>query len=135
MFSKTPVESVVHDPKAANTVPKVTKTFQSNPIVNTFEAAASQSNLLLWFKDGITGLAKCFTNEIKYNDDQISAHRDICRKCEFSTKKNGNLTTGSQCMAPDPARNGAACGCFILCKTQVGECQLKKWTELTINGK
>lgn len=104
------------------------------PLANLVKAMGSQSNKLLWFKDGVTGLAKCFANSTKYTDEQIKENRDKCRGCEYSTKENGKLTTMSQCMAPDPMRNGAACGCFILCKTQTGTCPKEKWTHLTISA-
>lgn len=94
----------------------------------------SQPDRLQWFIDGVTGLAKCFTNQTEYPKDQIESHRKTCETCEFATKKEGRIFTHSQCMAPDPENQNKPCGCFILCKTQVGKCPLNKWTQLTING-
>lgn len=99
---------------------------------NLKKAFSAQPERLSWFLDGITGLYKCLTQDVEYSKEQISANRDVCRNCEYSTKnKNGNIFVHSQCMAIDPKTN-APCGCFILCKTQVGECPLGKWVTLTV---
>lgn len=100
-----------------------------------YEAAISQPNKITWIRDGITGLIKCALGKQDYSDTDIQKNRDVCRDCEFATKNDkGELTNKSQCMAPDPTKNNAPCGCIIMCKTQVGECPKKKWTHLTING-
>ncbi len=99
-----------------------------------YEAAKQQPNLIGWFKDGVTGLIKCALGKQDYTDVEIQQNRDVCRGCEHSTKnEKGDLTNKSQCMAPDPEKGGAPCGCIIMCKTQVGKCPLNKWTHLTIN--
>lgn len=105
----------------------------AKPIVNMAKAAISQENKVSWFLDGITGLKKCVTNDVDYSKEQIEANRQACKDCPHSTKKDGKITTFSQCMAPDPAKNNQPCGCFVLCKTQVGKCPLDRWTSLTIN--
>lgn len=101
---------------------------------NLVKAAASQPDIVKWFKDGVNGLIKCAGNISIYTDEQIQKNRDACRECPHSTKTDGKLTMQSQCMAPDPNKNGAACGCIILCKTQTDKCPLGKWATLTING-
>lgn len=102
-------------------------------IKNLIKAGTSQESSLRWFKDGVTGLIKCIGTTSKYDDETIKKNREICRGCEHSTKNAaGLLYSQSQCMAPDPAKDGAQCGCFILCKTQVDTCPLSKWTHLTI---
>lgn len=103
---------------------------------NLVQAAKSQPKKLEWFRDGATKLLKCFNHDVIYTDSDIQSNRDACRLCEHSTKEGGKLTTLSQCMAPDPEKGGAACGCFILCKTQSGECPLKLWKSvpITLNG-
>lgn len=136
--NKTHKPSFVQDAKKANEAhkPQINLVPPSHSLAeNMLKAAKEQSNILAWFKDGVTGLAKCFVKEVKYNDTEIQQNRDVCRRCEYSTKKDGGLSVKSQCMGPDPQKRGAACGCFILCKTQVGECPLNKWTHLTINSK
>lgn len=105
----------------------------NNPVKNIASAAISQSNVFRWFRDGITGLVKCFTGSSLYSDEDIIKNRDVCRECEHSTKTDDRLTLQSQCMAPDPQQNNAPCGCFITCKTQTGKCPLNKWTTLTIS--
>lgn len=102
---------------------------------NLINAGKKQPDKLHWFKDGVSGLLKCFQHKTIYTDSQIQQNRDVCRKCEFATKDdNGELTLSSQCMAPDPNNNNAPCGCFILCKSQSGQCDLKKWVHLTVKG-
>lgn len=102
-------------------------------VSNMTRAVSSQSNKFRWFKDGVTGLFKCVVDTVEYTKEQIISNRSVCEGCEYSTKKNGKNFHTSQCMAPDPEKNGEVCGCFILCKTQVGKCPLNKWTTLTIN--
>jgi hypothetical protein len=105
-------------------------------IGNIATAAKQQPNKFKWFRDGVTGLAKCVGHQSKYSDQDIKINRDACRNCEHSTKQDGKLTSMSQCMAPDPERGGAPCGCFVMCKTQSGDCPLKVWktTPITLNG-
>jgi len=99
-----------------------------------YEAATKQPNKITWIRDGITGLIKCAIGKQDYTDSEIQKNREVCRSCEYATKnEKGELTNKSQCMAPDPEKNGAPCGCIIMCKTQVGKCPLNKWTDLTIN--
>ncbi len=105
---------------------------QHSVIKNMTNAAKSQKDVFRWFKDGVSGLYKCVTNEKAYSDEQIVKNRNTCEECPHSTKKNGKLFNTSQCMAPDPEKNGEVCGCFILCKTQVGKCPLNQFTDLTI---
>ena len=95
--------------------------------------AKDRPDRLQWFVDGVTKLAKCVTGGKDYSDQEIVKNREACENCEFSTKKDGKLHTHSQCMAPDPAKNNQPCGCFILCKTQVGTCPLSKFVTLSIN--
>lgn len=101
---------------------------------NIVKAAASQPDIIQWFKDGVSGIVKCIGGISIYTDEQIQHNRNICRGCIHSTKTDGKLTAQSQCMAPDPLKNGAACGCIILCKTQTDKCPLGKWASLTVNG-
>lgn len=102
---------------------------------NLVKAAKSQPDKVRWFKDGVTGIAKCLGHKTTHSDEQISHNREVCRNCEFSTKNSqGKLTMSSQCMAPDPNNNNAPCGCFIICKTQNDQCPLGKWTQLTIKN-
>lgn len=102
---------------------------------NFKKAFKSQPDKISWFLDGVSGLYKCLTKDVEYTPEQISANRDVCRTCEHSTRNpKGNIFVHSQCMAIDPATN-APCGCFILCKTQVGECPLGKWVTLTVESK
>jgi len=111
----------------------VGRSLGSNPITNLVRAGSTQESKLKWFKDGLSGLIKCIGTTSKYDDETIKRNREICRGCEHSTKNAaGVLYSQSQCMAPDPAKDGAQCGCFILCKTQVDVCPLSKWTHLTI---
>lgn len=101
---------------------------------NLAKAFKAQPDKLSWFFDGVSGIYKCVTGQKEYSDEQIKLNRDACRGCEYSTKNSkGNITVHSQCMAIDPETN-AACGCFILCKTQVGKCPLNKFIDLTIEG-
>lgn len=105
---------------------------------NLGRAATSQNSKLQWFKDGLSGLIKCLNVKQEYSDEQIKANRSICLGCEYSTKRdNGELFPQSQCMAPDPVKDGAACGCFITCKSMVDKCPLDKWTPtpLTVEKK
>lgn len=105
------------------------------PVKNIIEAASKQANIFKWFRDGISGIAKCFTGSSLYTDEDIVKNRDVCRTCEHSTKdESGKLTIQSQCMGPDPEQNGAPCGCPIICKTQTGKCPLNKWTHITISA-
>lgn len=108
---------------------------EDNPIKNLIQAASQQKNKIKWFKDGLTGIFKCLSDDVLYTDEDIQKNRDVCRECPFSTKdKKNKLTMTSQCMAKDP-NTGAPCGCFILCKTQADKCPLNKWTtvQLTID--
>lgn len=99
---------------------------------NLSAAATSNPDVFRWFRDGLSGIVKCVLGQQRYSDADIVKNRDVCRGCEYSTKtEDGKLTVQSQCMRPDPTKNNAPCGCFITCKTQVGECD--KWTTLTIN--
>lgn len=125
----------VNPPEEINDkVIKVTnKPIPARPILNLIKAGAGQENKVSWFLDGVTGLKKCVTNDVDYSKEQIESNRQSCKDCEYSTKKDGKITTFSQCMAPDPVKNNQPCGCFILCKTQAGKCPLGKWTDLTIN--
>jgi hypothetical protein len=101
---------------------------------NLSEAGSKAPNAFNWFRDGITGIVKCLTGTTLYTDEEIIKNRDVCRKCEHSTKNNKNeLSSKSQCMAPDPSKNNAPCGCFIICKTQTDKCPLSKWTHLTVD--
>jgi hypothetical protein len=103
-------------------------------VKNLKEAASQNPNPFNWFRDGLTGIVKCLTGQTLYTDEEIVKNRDVCRLCEHSTKnEKGELTSKSQCMAPDPAKENAPCGCFIICKTQTDKCPLSKWTHLTIN--
>jgi len=130
-------ERPINDPRAvsgpssgvAPTVPS-----DKGLVANLIEAGATQERPLSWFLDGASKLAKCILKEPSYPDHQIRSNREACKNCIHSTKNTaGKVTTLSQCMAPDPAKDGAKCGCFILCKTQVGECPLKLW-DLTISA-
>lgn len=105
----------------------------ANTIGNLAMAAIKQPDIVEWFKDGITGIVKCMGGS-SYSDEQLVQNRNACRECPHSTKTDGKLTMQSQCMAPDPAKSGAPCGCIIMCKTQVGTCPLGKWTQITINN-
>lgn len=102
---------------------------------NLGKAAAAQPKKIEWFKQGARGLIKCFNHSVIYSDEDIKANRDVCRECPHSTKEGGKLTTLSQCMAPDPKRNGAPCGCFVVCKTQSDTCPLNlfKSVPITLN--
>lgn len=101
---------------------------------NLVSAFKQQEHKLAWFLDGASKIKKCLTGTQKYTDEGIIANREVCRNCEWATKNaDGELNIKSQCMAPDPAKNNAACGCFILCKTQTDVCPLGKFTSLTIN--
>lgn len=103
-----------------------------NPLKNLINAAKTQNNKIKWFKDGVSGIVKCLTEDIAYTDEDIQKNRDICRECPHSTKgKNNTLTMTSQCMGINPD-TGEVCGCFILCKTQNGECPLSKWSTIKI---
>ena len=129
-------------PKRENSIPAtpIAKVVPSgmgvstNVAKNLTSAFMSQPNKFQWLKDGVTGLLKCVGEVSKYSDEQIAANRDVCRVCPHSTKKDGKLITTSQCMAPDPTKGGVKCGCIILCKSQVGECPLKLWTDITISA-
>jgi hypothetical protein len=109
-----------------------------NIVDNLTQSFVEQPDKLKWFKSGVNGILKCVGEKVIYIDEEIQKNRDICRGCEFATKTDGKLTKTSQCMGPDPNKNGAPCGCFILCKTQVDpRCPLGKWgkfSDLTING-
>lgn len=99
---------------------------------NIIKTAVNRPDKLSWFVDGLSGLIKCVTNQKEHSKQEIEYNRSVCGSCEFATKNTeGKLYTHSQCMRPDPEKNNQPCGCFILCKTQVGLCD--KWTELTIN--
>jgi len=100
---------------------------------NLLEAFKQQPNKVEWLKEGAMGIAKCITGDKSYSDEDIKKNRDICRNCEFSTKKDGKMTSASQCSRPDPNKNNAPCNCLLICKTQTGKCD--KWTHLTIEGK
>lgn len=102
-----------------------------NVVSNLVEAASSQSDKFKWFRDGITGIVKCWAGQTKYSDEEIVKNRNFCRECEYATKEDGKITTKSQCMAPDPTKNGEKCGCFIVCKTQSGKCPIDKFTYIT----
>lgn len=106
---------------------------QKSVLNNLIKAAKEQPNKIEWFIEGLTGLVKCATNDKSYSDEDIKKNRDVCRTCEHSTKKDGKLTSSSQCMAPNPEKGGAPCGCNVSCKSQTGKCPLEKWTHLTIN--
>ena len=115
---------------------KTTQTNNKGVVANIIGAGVSQSKPFHWFKDGIKGLIKCMGMKSIYTDEEIQINRDICRDCEHSTKNNeGKLYVYSQCMAPDPKKNGEKCGCFITCKTQVDKCPLEKFVPITINNK
>ncbi len=105
-------------------------------IKNMLEAGSKQINKVQWFKDGITGIIKCIEGKTLYSDEDIKINRDTCRKCEFSSKNSdGKLSLSSQCMRPIPEKDGAPCGCFLTCKTQVGpHCEFWPTTPLTINN-
>lgn len=106
---------------------------------NLVTAAISAPEIFSWFRDAITGIVKCFNKQQIYNDDNIIKNRADCGNCEHSTKTDGKLTVQSQCMAPDPNKENAPCGCFIVCKTMVDKCPLNKWTstpvEITLRNK
>jgi hypothetical protein len=106
----------------------------NNFLQNIVHAAVQQPNKVAWFVEGLTGLKKCVSNEVDLSPEQIQSNRETCKGCEFSSKTDGKVTTTSQCMAPDPAKGNKPCGCFILCKTQVGACPLNKWVNVTIKG-
>ena len=101
---------------------------------NLLEAFKQQPNKIEWLKEGATGLVKSITGNKDYSDEDIKKNRDVCRECPHSTMKDGKLTTSSQCMAPDPTKNNAPCGCPILSKSETGKCPLNKWTHLTIKS-
>ena len=106
-------------------------------VSNLGKAAVAQTNVLQWFRDGVSNLVKCLNESQNYTDEDIRLNRQVCKTCEYATLVDGELATTSQCMAPDPEKNGAPCGCFLVCKTQVGRCPLNKWTttfqKVTIN--
>lgn len=106
-------------------------------IKNMIEAGAKQPGKIKWFKDGINGLIKCLEGKSIYSDEDIQKNRDTCRLCEFSSRNtDGKINLSSQCMAPDPAKNNAPCGCFIVCKTsQDPKCPLGKWTTTPLTVK
>lgn len=107
-------------------------------IANIVKAGSQQPDKLMWFVDGLTGLIRSAGGSLHYDVSGVKSNRDSCRDCEHATKNGvGELHTLSQCMAPDPTKNGAACGCFILAKTEVGECPLGRWTatKITISGR
>ncbi len=113
---------------------KPTQVQNKGVVGNLIKAGVSQSKPFHWFKDGLNGIIKCMGLKSIYKEDQIQANRDACRECEHSTKnEDGKLYVYSQCMAPDPEKDGAPCGCFITCKTQVSKCPLNKWVTLTID--
>lgn len=118
---------------AKNAKPVMDPTPQHSVVSNVVKAVKTQSNPLRWFKDGVSGLLKCVTSDVSYSDEQIIANRAACGGCEYATRKNGEVFPMSQCMAPDPEKGGEVCGCFIMCKTQVGKCPLGRFTDLTIN--
>lgn len=112
------------------------KVADQNVFKNLRQAALQQPDKLLWFKDGISKIIKCLKGKTLYFDEDIQKNRDVCRECQYSTKdSNGKLTLKSQCMAPDPEKNNAPCGCFIVCKTQTGFCPQKKWTTTVLTVK
>jgi hypothetical protein len=125
LFKNNAIEDKVVVPVSDRPIPNA-------PIANIISAGLSQKNKLSWFIEGVTGLKKCITNDKDYSKEQIEINREACKNCEFSTKSEGKVTTSSQCMAPDPAKDNKPCGCFILCKTQVGKCPLNKWIDITI---
>ena len=109
---------------------------KNSVVANLLKAGNENPDKVGWFKDAITGIFKCAIGGGTYTDEEIQKNRDICRDCQYSTKNEENkITMKSQCMGPDPMKNGAPCGCFILCKTQVGKCPMGKWTHLKVNGK
>jgi hypothetical protein len=112
-------------------------TVKTSVISNLIEAGKTQENKLQWVTKGVNGILKSLTGETIYSDDDIQKNRDYCRNCQYSTKKDGKLTNFSQCMAPDPQKDGAKCGCFIEHKTRTDICPLKIWktVPLTINKK
>ena len=112
---------------------KVKRVIQST--TNLVKAAIAQPDAIKWFKDGVTGLIKCIGHDTPYTDEQVINNREVCRGCPHASKTDGKMTVNSQCMAPDPTKNGAPCGCFIICKTQVGACPLGKWTQITVDKK
>lgn len=102
---------------------------------NLLTVGAKQPNKIRWIKDGASGLIRSLGGALEYSPEDVQLNRDVCRQCEFATKDdNGVLNTLSQCMAPDEANNGVPCGCFILPKTEVGDCPQKKWTTLKISA-
>lgn len=118
-------------PPTFNAVPEPKK-IQNNPIRNLTEAATKQPDRFKWFRDGISGIIKCFTNAI-YSDKDIVNNRNTCSNCEYSSKNDNNkLTIQSQCMRPDPSKNNAPCACFIVCKTQSGYCD--RWVHITTSA-
>lgn len=108
-------------------------------IQNILTAGIKQPNPVAWFRDAVSGLIKCAKQQQIYTDEDIAKNRASCGNCEHSTKTESLLTVQSQCMAPDPTRGNAPCGCFIICKTMVDKCPLNKWdtkeAEITIRGK
>jgi hypothetical protein len=100
--------------------------------VNLVKAVVQQPDKIKWFKDGVSGIIKCVDGQTIYTDEQIVQNREGCRQCEHSSKVDGKLTATSQCTAIDPETN-APCMCFIICKTQVGTCPLRKWVDLTVS--
>lgn len=115
----------------------VNKTVNTGILSNLKKAALSQDNMLKWAIDGLTGLIKCVTEDLLYTKEDVLSNRQVCKGCEHSSKNAKGLSDiDSQCMAPDPNNNNAPCGCFILCKTQVGKCPLGKWktTPITVDN-
>lgn len=105
-----------------------------NIVKNLYTAAKAQPNKLKWFADGTTGLIQSVGGIRDYTPEDVQKNRDTCRDCEFSTKNSsGKLNALSQCMAPD--HNGAPCACFILAKSENGDCPKGKYTTLRISAK
>lgn len=128
------VDTIVEEPIIDTEIKENTPILDNskNPLKNLLKAASTQSDKIKWFRDGANGIIKCLTEDVAYTDEDIQKNRDICRNCQHSTKGKGDkLNMTSQCMAINPD-TGEVCGCFILCKTQNGECPLRKWNTIKI---
>ncbi len=76
---------------------------------------------------GVIKLSKVALSMDKAPDDIISARRDVCRNCEYSTKNKDKINTPSKGLSLRSICTN--CKCFIAAKTQLlnEQCPLGKW--------
>jgi hypothetical protein len=84
------------------------------------------------FVKGVVGLTKIALQIDLVDEPTIKARRDVCRRCEYSTKNKERLNTPS--LGLTNKSMCTECKCFIMGKSQLKqeECPKNKWAILTI---